>query len=447
MTGLLAATMSTTSTAAERFVAAHREFAANGGQHDPTWLRELRGGAIARFGELGFPTTRQEDWRFTNVGPLAELVFERTPEVTRPVAPTALAPFVLGAAAPHGLVFVNGRFSAALSQVERFPAGVRAESLKAALRRDPAAVERHLGRVAAVGDHAFQALNTAFLDDGAFVEVAAGVTLGDPLQLLFLTTPGTTPVVTHPRSLIVMERGSRAAVVETYAALGTGRYWTNAVTEIVVGDGARLDCHRIQREGEDAFHVATTESRQGRDSTLNLHLVAFGGVLARHDLRTGLDGPGATAVLNGLYLPRNRQHVDHHTVIDHRAPHCESHEYFNGVLDGHARSVFNGRIIVRPGAQRTDSKQTNSNMLLSAEARADSQPQLEIYADDVKCTHGSTTGPLDERHVFYLRSRGLDPAAARQLLTYGFSREILERMEVGPLRDQLDALVRERVWG
>ena len=230
-------------------------------------------------------------------------------------------------------------------------------------------------------------------------------------------------------------------------SIGAGRYWTNAVTEIVAGDGARVDCHRIQRESEHAYHVATTESRQGRDSTVNLHLVAFGSALARHDLRTRLEGAGATALLNGLYLLRDQQHVDHHTVIDHRAPHCESHEYFNGVLDAQARSVFTGRIIVRPGAQRTDSKQTNNNMLLSAEARADSQPQLEIYADDVKCTHGSTTGPLDQRHVFYLRSRGLDATAARQLLTYGFAAEILERMEVSALRDQLDGIVRARVWG
>jgi len=447
VTALAEGTTSTAATAAERFVAAHRAFAANGGRQAPGWLRELRGGAITRFGELGFPTTRQEEWRFTSVSPLVEMVFERTPEVASPVTAAALAPLLLGEAAPHRLVFVNGRFSAALSQVDGFPAGVQVESLKAALARDPSAVEQHLGRVAAVGDHAFRALNTAFLDDGAFVQVARGVTLAEPVQLLFLTAPGTTPVVTHPRSLIVVGDGGRAAVVETYAAIGSGRYWSNAVTEIVVGEGARLDCYRIQRESEDAFHVASTGSEQGRDSTLNLHLVALGGSLARHDLRTALDGPGATAVLNGLYLPRDRQHVDHHTVIDHRAPHCESHEYFNGVLDDHARSVFNGRIIVQPGAQRTDSKQTNNNMLLSTEARADSQPQLEIYADDVKCTHGSTTGPLDERHVFYLRSRGLDLRAARQLLTYGFSREILERMDVASLREQLDALVRERVWG
>ncbi|HUC41738.1 MAG TPA: Fe-S cluster assembly protein SufD, partial [Gemmatimonadales bacterium] len=222
-------------------------------------------------------------------------------------------------------------------------------------------------------------------------------------------------------------------------------YWTNAVTEIVVGDGARLDHHRVQREGARAYHVATTQSHQGRDSTLNMHFVAFGGTLARHDIESVMAGPGGTLILNGLYLLADAQHADHHTTIDHAADHCQSHEYFNGVLDDRSRGVFTGRIIVRPGAQKTDSKQTNNNLLLSANAHADSQPQLEIYADDVKCTHGSTVGPLDPRAMFYLRSRGVGEEEARRLLTYGFAAEILGRMEVAPLRAQLDAIVRGRL--
>jgi Fe-S cluster assembly protein SufD len=251
--------------------------------------------------------------------------------------------------------------------------------------------------------------------------------------------------VTHPRTLIVVEREARAAVVETYGALGEAPYWTNAVTEIVAGDGAHVDTYRVQREAESAYHVATSQIVQGRDSAVNLHAVAFGGALARHDVGARLGGPGGRLVLNGLYLLRGRQHVDHHTTIDHAEPHCESHEYFNGVLDDRARSVFTGRILVRPGAQRTDSKQTNNNLLLSGEAHADSQPQLEIYADDVKCTHGSTVGPLDQRALFYLRSRGLAAEAARRLLTYGFGAEIVGRMEVAPLRERLDAMVRAHV--
>ena len=217
------------------------------------------------------------------------------------------------------------------------------------------------------------------------------------------------------------------------------------MTEVVAGDGARADCYRVQRESERAYHVAVTEAHQGRDSRVNLHAVAVGGVLTRHDLRGTLAGPGGYLILNGLYLLAGRQHADHHTTIDHAAPHCESHEYFNGVLDGRSRGVFNGRIIVRPGAQKTDSKQTNNNLLLSTEAHADSQPQLEIHADDVKCTHGSTVGPLDARAVFYLRSRGMGEVEARRLLTYGFAAEILGRMEIAPLRAQLDRIVRDRL--
>jgi Fe-S cluster assembly protein SufD len=319
------------------------------------------------------------------------------------------------------------------------------DGLARVLAREPNLVQPHLARSAEAGWQTFAALNTAFLRDGAFVYVPAGLTLRDPIQLLFLTVPGGVPAVTHPRNLIVVERGARAAVVETYAGVGEGLYWTNAVTEILAADGARVDCYRVQREAESSYHIASTHSHQGRDSIVNLHAVAFGAALARHDLRGVLAGVNGYLILNGLYLLGGRQHVDHHTVIDHAAAHCESHEYFNGVLDAHARGVFNGRIIVRPGAQKTDSKQTNNNLLLSGDAHADSQPQLEIYADDVKCTHGSTTGPLDPRMLFYLRSRGIDSAAARRLLTYGFGVEILDRMEVPALRAQLDRIVRARL--
>ena len=438
-----------TAGAVERYLDAYRAFAANGASRAPAWLRQLRDSAIARFSELGFPGSKQEEWRFTSVAPIAETEFALVPRPT-PHAPRErdLEPFLLGDAAPHRLVFVDGHFSEGLSRLGSFPPGVTVGSLAATLARDPELVRRHLGHYAGYEDHPFRALNTAFLEDGALVHVPPRLVLEQPVQILFVTTGQGRdgPAVTHPRNLIVVEREARAAVVETYAAVSAGVYWTNAVTEVVVGDGARLDCHRIQRESERAYHVATTQAHQGRDSIVNLHAVAFGAALARHDLRAALDGPGAYAVLNGLYLVAGQQHVDHHTLIDHAQPHCESHEYFNGVLDGRGRSVFTGRIVVRPGAQRTDSKQTNNNVLLSGEAHADSQPQLEIYADDVKCTHGSTTGPLDERQLFYVRSRGLDRDEARRLLTYGFAAEILGRMEIAPLREQLDRIVRGRVW-
>jgi Fe-S cluster assembly protein SufD len=304
-----------------------------------------------------------------------------------------------------------------------------------------------LAEAAADVKTACAALNAAFLVDGAFVHVRAGVEVAEPLQVLYVVTAGAAPVVTHPRTLIVAERLARVAVVESYAGTAGAVYWTNAVTDVVVHDGARADVLRVQRESERAYHVAATQTRQGRDSVVKLHLLTLGAELARHDITTVLDGEGASCLLNGLYLASGTQHVDHHTVIDHAKPHGESHEYFNGVLDGRARGVFSGRIVVRPGAQRTDAKQTNNNLILSEEARADSQPQLEIYADDVKCTHGATLGPIDDRALFYLKSRGLDADEARAMLTYGFGAEILGRIDPPALRGHLDALVRSRLLG
>lgn len=435
--------MTQASDVTERYVAEFKAFAGNGASRAPTWLREIREGAIARFTELGFPTTRQEEWRFTSVAPIVETPFSlaRSPASRLP-PPEAIARLLPRAATSRRIVFVDGHYAAALSRVADLPAGVQAGSLAAALERDAELVRRHLGRYATGG--AFAALNTAFLRDGAFVHVPADMVLDQPVHLLFVSTPdpGRAPAVAHPRNLVVLERGARAAVVESYVGLVDGVYWTNVVTEIVLGEGARAEYCRIQREGERAYHVSTTQSHQGRDSELALHAIAFGGVLARHDLNAVLDGTGGSLILNGLYLLSGRQHVDHHTVIDHAQPHCESHEYFNGVLDEHAHGVFNGRIIVRKGAQRTDSKQTNNNLVLSEHARADSQPQLEIYADDVKCTHGATLGPPDQMALFYLKSRGVGDEQARNMMTYGFGTEILARMQVGEVRAQLDYLVR-----
>ena len=437
------------SAGAERYVTDFRAFAGNGARSAPAWVRELREAGISRFAELGFPTMKQEEWRFTSVAPIAETPFTR-PHASLPARASAASLDALAVGAGPRVVFVDGRYAPDLSSAAAVPAGVRAGSLAAAIA-DGAAGEiarEHLGQRVQWRDSAFTALNTAFLADGAFVHVPAGVALPAPLELLYLASGRAAPdgpTVTHPRSLIVLDRGAEAVVIETYAALGDAAYWTNAVTELVVGDGARAELYRVQREGGRGYQVATTHAQQGRDSTLGLHVVTLGAALARHDIRTVLAGTGAELILNGLYLLGGAQHADHHTVIDHAQPHCASHEFFNGVLAERAHGVFTGRIIVRPGAQRTDSKQTNNNLLLSAEARADSQPQLEIYADDVKCTHGSTVGPVDPMQLYYLRSRGLSPAAAQSLLTYGFGAEILGRMRHPDVRARLDRLVRERL--
>ena len=423
----------------EQLVGSYRAWASNGASGAPAWLKDLREGGIARFHDLGFPNMKQEAWRFTSIAPIAEGSFELAKPPMRVPTLDDIRPFLL-LEAGYRLVFVDGFFQPSLST----PFFDDVQSLAHVVRHRPDLVQQHLGKYAATDERPFAALNTAFVSDGAFVHVPAQTSIPEPIQLLFLAT-GEQPVVTHPRNLVVIDRAARASVVETYAALRAGAYWTNSVTEVVVGEGARVDYHRVQRESARGYHVATTQTHQDRDSMVNLHIVAFGAALSRHDIGAVLAGPAGKLILNGLYLLAAQQHADHHTTIDHAADHCESHEYFNGVLDDKSRGVFTGRIIVRPGAQKTDSKQTNNNLLLSTDAHADSQPQLEIYADDVKCTHGSTVGPLDPRALFYLRSRGVSEAEARRLLTYGFAAEILGRMEVAPLRAQLDAIVRGRL--
>jgi Fe-S cluster assembly protein SufD len=425
----------------EQLVGSYRAWASNGASAAPDWLKDLREGGIARFHALGFPNMKQEAWRFTSVAPIAEGSFELAKAPARVPQLDDIRPFLLFEAG-YRLVFVDGFFQRSLST----PFFDDVQSLAHVVTHRQDLVRRHLGQYVATQDRPFSALNTAFVSDGAFVHVPAKATIAEPIQLVFLSTGGK-PVVTHPRNLVVIEREARASIVETYASLGEAKapYWTNSVTEVVVGEAARVDYHRVQRESPRAYHVAATQTHQGRDSTVHLHSVAFGAALARHDISAVMAGPGGTLILNGLYLLAGQQHADHHTTIDHAADHCESHEYFNGVLDGKSRGVFTGRIIVRPGAQKTDSKQTNNNVLLSGEAHADSQPQLEIYADDVKCTHGSTVGPLDPRALFYLRSRGIGEDEARRLLTYGFAAEILGRMDVATLRAELDRIVRGRL--
>ncbi len=436
-----------TQPATDWYVAAFQSFSGNGGRDAPSWLRVKRGSAMDRFADAGFPKMRQEAWRFTDVRPIAERAFTLAPvpEGSPLVLPVLEPLLVTGTGTPR-VVFVNGHYAAGLSSVGGLPSGVELGSLRAAIQGDHPLVLQHLMQYASTEENPFTALSTAFTDDGAFVRVPADVVVDTPLHVVFVAVPSEAdPVVFHPRNLFIVESGAKASVVESYVTLRDGVYWTNVVTEVVVEENASLDAYRLQRESTVAYHTATTQSYQKRDSNYSFVTFAFGSALSRHDINAVLDGEGAGCTLNGLSVLSGRQHVDHHTTLDHAQPHCDSWEYFNGVFDERARGVFTGRIIVRPGAQRTDSKQTNNNLLLSERARADSQPQLEIYADDVKCTHGATLGPIDERKLFYLQSRGLALDEARRLLTYGFGAEILNAVRMDELRGELDCIVREQL--
>jgi Fe-S cluster assembly protein SufD len=392
-------------------------------------IDQIRRNAAQRFEELGFPTTREEEWRFTNVAPIARTQFTPASAVRNRVLAEELIPY-RGAC---NIVFVNGQYEPELSS-----GGTLGRSLRAANGR----AQRHLAQYVSYDRHPFVALNTASFEDGAFVEIPDRAVIEEPIHLLFVTTGDERPVVSHPRSLIMIGAGSQATIVETYAGRGD-RYFTNAVTEIVAADGAVVDHYRVQLEDDRSFHIGTTQAQLGRDVNFSTHGISAGSALSRNDVNAVLS-EGSDATVNGLYLARDSQHVDNHTTIDHARPHGASHELYKGVLEGRSAAVFNGRIIVRPGAQKTDAKQTNRNLILSEDATINTKPELQIHADDVRCTHGATIGQLDRDAMFYLQSRGIEQKMARDLLTYAFAREILDRVKVDALRGRLEQVLWER---
>ena len=411
----------------------------------PDWLREARRAYLERFERIGFPSTDDEDWRNTSVSPIASTPFH-PPQAgaQRGVALSGLAALDLGG--PR-LVLVDGRRSAELSSPETQD-GLRIAGLAGLLEREPELVREAWTRGDPASAPAFRALNHALAEDGAVVRIADGLALDRPIHVVHVSTAQVAaerPTATHSRTLVLAGRGSRATLVESFVGPGTATYLTNAVTEVELRDEASLEHCRVQLESEQAYHVAHVDSRQGAHSRYSACHVSLGGLLARNEIRAVLAGPGATCTLDGLYATAGAQHLDNHTILDHAAPHCDSRETFKGVLRGRSRTVFHGRIVVRPGAQQTDAKQSNRNLLLSAEALAQTRPQLEIYADDVKCTHGATIGRLDADALFYLRSRGIAADAARMLLVEAFLGEVLERLHVEPLRRFLEAHVAGRL--
>ena len=429
----------------EHYLAGFGAFEEREGANDPAWLQALRKEAIRRFSEDGFPTTKLEDWRYTSLATLVRTPFERAVPGTAGLSRSDIERLSFPVFACSVFVFVNGRFAPELSAPRALAGGIQVGSLAAALPRLPDALERHLGALARPDGDALVALNTAFFTDGVLIHVPAGVTIEAPIHVVYLSVPGAAPTISHPRTLLVAERGSRATVIEDFVSLGAGTAFTNAVSEVVLGEGAAVEHVSLQREHEDAAHLATLRVTLARDSRYKAHGISLGGSLTRNDVRAVLDGPGSDCELNGFYVASGRQHVDNHTTIDHARPHGTSREYYKGVLDDRARGVFAGKVIVRPDAQKTSAQQTNKNLLLSADAEIDSKPQLEIFADDVKCSHGATLGQIDEDALFYLRARGIDLASARALLMRAFSAEITARIGVAPLRQRIDELLLARL--
>ncbi len=407
----------------------------------PASVRTLRLEGLNTFERLGFPSRRQEEWRKTNVAPIQRATFRHATDDVA-VTPEKIRPFLLPDCVE--LVFVNGRFSRRLSKLEELPAGVFAGSLATALADHGDLVEPHLGRYADL-QHPFVALNTAHVADGAFVYVPRGTAVETTIHALFLATPGAEPTVAYPRNLFVAEESSQVTVVESYSGFGDERYFTCPVTEIAGEANSVIDHYRLGQESLGAFHVATQKIHLHRDTNFFTHSINHGGALVRNDIQAMLDGEGIHCTLNGLYLARGSQHVDHQMRVDHAKPNCHSYELFKGILEDRARAVFNGRIFVHQDAQKTDAKQSNRNLLLSKEALVHSNPQLEIFADDVRCTHGSTTGHLDDEAIFYLRSRGIGEEAARSLLTYSFAGEVLDEIRLEAVRKDLEEFLFTRL--
>jgi Fe-S cluster assembly protein SufD len=415
----------------------------NGEANTP--FHSLRKGAIERLAEVGFPTTRDEEWKYTDVSPIVRTPFKPSVKTPASLSEKEIAAFFLGHTEWNRLVFVNGIFAQGLSSVATLPKGVHMGSLATAMKSEPGLVTEHLTRYSSYNNDSFTALSTAFLRDGAFVFVPKGLVIEQPLHLLFISTGEEADVVSHPRNLIVIADNSQVAILESYVSIGEGRYFTNAVTEISVGRNAVVEYDKFQRESMQAFHIASSYVRQERDSNYTSNLISMGAGLSRNNVFAVLDGEGVECTLNGLYLGTGSQHIDNHTTIDHAKPHCNSFEVYKGILDGASKGVFNGKIIVRKDAQKTDAKQTNKNLVLSDGASIDTKPQLEIFANDVKCTHGATIGQLDTESIFYLQSRGISKDDARDMLIHAFAGDIIERIKSEGVRTKLETLIYARL--
>ena len=413
-------------------------------QSSTPWFRQLQETAIERFVEVGFPTVRDEEWKYTNVAPLVKTDFEF------PIKRSSV--FEIGnlssypEASTSRVVFINGRLENELSDLSAV-GEIALLDLQTAItdERFGGLVREHLGRQADYVTNSFTALNTAFATDGAFIYIPKNTSVTSPIHLAFIVSAVENRPAMFPRVLVVADEGSNATIVESYSSSSESVYFTNAVVELVLKDNARLTHYKLQRESESAFHIANTAAVLGRSSYYDSTAITLGGQLSRHDISVTMDAEGAECRVDGLYLVSTGQHADTHSVIDHRMPHCSSHQLYKGILDGKSRAVFNGKIFVRHDAQKTDAMQTNKNLLLSNEARVDTKPQLEILADDVKCAHGAAVGQIDEDELFYLETRGIKPSLARNLLTYGFAEEVIEKIKLDSIKRELDEAVLNRL--
>ena len=410
------------------------------------WLGILRAKAAHNFAQIGLPTSKHEDWRFTNINPIRKTNF--TPANGQATfSSTDIKQFLFDDLDAINIVFVNGHFDPGLSHLTELQDGVRLVSLAAANAGQCPNVEKHLGKYAQIDDQAFTAANTAMIHDGVYMRIKKGTTVEKPIHIINISVANDEPIITHPRTLIIAEPNTNATIIEDYVSLSDDVYLTNAVTEIVVQDNADITHYMLERESKNAFNISSLFVNQKRDSRFTSHSVLLGGHIVRNNINPVLDGENCYSVLNGVYVIQDNQIADNHMQVVHAKPHCDSRQYYNGIMNDQSKGVFRGRIIVKQDAQQTDAKQSNQNLLLSDDASVNTDPQLEIYADDVKCTHGATIGQLDKDQIFYLQARGIPAIQARAMVIQAFAAENLERMNLEPIRNYLQEKLLARLAG
>jgi len=408
-----------------------------------TAIHQLRKEALKNFSELSFPTTKDEEWKYTSISPLLEYNFKPSFEKSV-LQKEQVSKFLFDELEHSLLVFVNGRYSKEFSVIKDLPEGVEVDSIASAIKKDSPVVRKHFGKYADYKVHIFTALSTAFVRDGAFVYVPDNKIIKDPIHILFISSSKNEKILTQPRNLFVVGKNSQVTIIEHYVTIDEGIYFTNTVTEIIADENAIVDHIKFQEESKKAFHIAQMAVAQERTSNFASHFVSLGAELSRNEFNTRFNDEGGESTLNGLFITDGSQHFDVHTLIDHAKPYCNSHEHYKGILDGKSRGVFNGKVIVRKDAQKTNAFQENNNIILSKEALINTKPQLEIFADDVKCSHGATIGQLDNEAKFYLKSRGIGDETARAILIHAFASDVIKSVKVKPVRHYIEKILAEK---
>jgi len=413
----------------------------NGGSESS--IHKKRKEALSNFSRLDFPTIKDEEWKYTSIAPLLKHNF--IPSYEKKNISKELIKSLLFDEMEHSLiVFINGRYSLENSVLLNLPEGIIVGSIADEIKKNNEILLKHFGKYAGHQNHIFTALSTAYTEDGAFIYVPAGKIVEEPIHIIFITTSGNQKILTQPRNLFVAEKSSQVTIIEHYACGEDSTYFTNAVTEIVAEENAVVDHIKLQEESKKAFHIARMEVDQEKNSTFSSHLISTGGDLSRNDFNAKFNAEGGECTLNGLYMIDGTQLFDAHTLMDHAKPHCNSHEHYKGILDDKSRGVFNGKVIVRQDAQKTNAFQENNNILLSDQSLVNTKPQLEIFADDVKCSHGATIGQMDDDAKFYLKSRGIGEEASKGILLHAFASDVVTSIKIESVRDYIEKIITEK---